>query len=212
LILATRLDIAFPVIKLSRYTSNPSEQHIVAGKRIFRYLSKYIDTGITLSSDNSNELNRYISGYCDSDFAGDIATAKSTTGYVFLLANGPISWKSKLQSIVAQSTTEAEYIAINTAVKEAIYIKQLLSELGHYNQNKFPIYTDNNGALLLAQNPIFHERTKHIAVKYHYIRHQIDNGIIDIIWVPSEKQKADGLTKPLDKNKFESYLSQIGLK
>lgn len=121
----------------------------------------------------------------------------------------PISWKSKLQSIIAQSTTEAEYIAINTASREAIYIIALLKELGFYIQDKFPIYTDNNGALQLGYNPIFHERTKHIAVKYHYIRNLILEGTIDLIYIPTKEQKADGLTKTLDKVKFKEFLKYL---
>ena len=91
-----------------------------------------------------------------------------------------------MQFIIAQSITKAEYIAINAATKEAIFIKSLLEELGFYKQNKFPIYTDNNGALLLANNPIFHKRTKHIAVKYHYIRDLVSKGVIDLIYILSE--------------------------
>src|SRR6202035_2025217 len=98
LALATRADIAYAVIKLSRFTSNPSIEHITAIKRVFRYLRATIDYGITYSKQN----NHYISGFCDSDYAGDISTAKSTSGYVFLLAGGLISWKSKLQSILGQ--------------------------------------------------------------------------------------------------------------
>ncbi len=205
IILGTRLDIAFSVIKLARYASNPSRVHFTAIKRIYRYLKGTINYGITYYKDSSN----FISGYCDADYAGDILSAKSTTGYIILLAGGPISWRSKLQSIIAQSTTEAEYIAINAVTKEAVYIKALLEELGYYKQNKFPIYTDNNGALLLAKNPIFHERTKYIAVKYHYIRELIIKGIIDLNYIPSKDQKADGLIKPLDKAKFNSFLGYI---
>jgi len=153
----------------------------------------------------------YISGYCDADYAGDFTKAKLTTGYIFFLAGGPISWKSKLQSIVAQSTTEAEYISINTASKEAVYIKAFLQELGQYKQAKFPVYTDNNGALLLAKNPVFHERTKHIAVKFHYIRELINKGIIDLYYISTNDQKADGLTKALEKIKFRAFLQQLGL-
>ena len=116
-----------------------------------------------------------------------------------------------MQSIIAQSTTEAEYIAINIAAKEAIYIKSLLLELGYYKQNKLPLYTDNNGALLLAKNPVFHERTKHIAVKYHYIRDLINRGIIDLIYIPTKDQKADGFTKALDKNKFQEFIRMLRL-
>ncbi len=114
-----------------------------------------------------------------------------------------------MQSIIAQSTTEAEYISINTATKEAIYIKQLLEELGHFKQSKFPLYTDNNGALLLAKNPVFHERTKHIAVKYHYIRDLISQGIIDLIYIPTKENKSDGFTKPLEKTKFKEFLAHL---
>jgi len=179
IMLGTRVDIAFAVIKLARYASNPSNIHFTAVKRVFKYLKGTKDYGITYYKNAS----RFISGYCDADYAGDLS-AKSTTGYIILLAGGIISWKSKLQSIIAQSTTEAEYIAINAVIKEAVYIKALLEELGYYYQNKFPIYTDNNGALLLAKNPIFHERTKYIAVKYHYIRDLIIKGIIDLNYIP----------------------------
>lgn len=208
IMLGTRADIAFAVIKLARYASNPSNIHFTAVKRVFKYLKGTKDYGITYYKNAS----RFISGYCDADYAGDLISAKSTTGYIILLAGGIISWKSKLQSIIAQSTTEAEYIAINTIIKEAVYIKALLEELGYYYQNKFPIYTDNNGALLLAKNPIFHERTKHIAVKYHYIRDLIIKGIIDLNYIPSKGQKSDGLTKPLDRAKFKDFLIHIGFK
>ena len=210
LMLGTRLDIAFAVIKLARYASNPSEIHIIALKRILRYLKGSIYYNITYYNNINNNEYKYISGYTDADYAGDLNTAKSTTGFIFYLANGPISWKSKLQTIIAQSTTEAEYIAINAASKEAIYIKTILLELNHYKQDKFPIYSDNNGALQLAKNPVFHERTKHIAVKYHYIRDLINNGTIDLIYINTLNQKADGLTKALEKIKFKRFLEYLG--
>lgn len=192
---------------MSRFASNPSLEHLTTIKRVLRYLKATTNYSITYYNNN----NYYISGYCDSDYAGDLSSAKSTSGYIFILANGPISWKSKLQSIIAQSTTKAEYIAINTATKEAIFIRQLLQELGHYNQAKFPIYTDNNRALLLAKNPVFHEQTKHIAVKYHYIRDLISQGIIDLNYISTKDQKSDGFTKPLKKVKFKEFLVHLGL-
>jgi hypothetical protein len=210
--LGTRPDIAYSVIKLARHASNPSLGHITSAKRVLRYLKATKDYGITYYNIKSNtSSSSYISGYCDSDYAGDIITAKSTLGYIFFIAGGPISWKSKLQSIIAQSTTEAEFIAINSAVKEAVFIKQLMTELDVYNQAKFPIYTDNNGALALAKNPVFHERTKHIAVKYYYIRQLIEKGTVDLVYINTKDQKSDGLTKPLDKTKFKEFLIQIGL-
>ena len=129
--MATRVDIAYTIIKLSRYTINLSEIHIIVIKRILRYLKATINYKITYIINNI--LSNYLIGYLDADYIRDINTAKSTSGYIFFIANGPISWKSKLQTIIAQSTTEAEYMAINAATKEAIYIKSVLEELSHYN-------------------------------------------------------------------------------
>jgi len=176
--LGTRPDVAYSTIKLSRFASNPSKEHIKLALRIIRYLYTTRDIGLLYSSKRD-----VVDGYCDSDYAGDTNSGKSTSGYIFYLANGPISWKSKLQSVIAQSTTEAEFIAINLASKEAIYIIHLLKELGYYKQSIFPLYTDNNGALLLAKNPVFHERTKHINVKYYYIRDLIETQTIDLLYI-----------------------------
>jgi hypothetical protein len=123
LAMATRPDITYATILLARFASNPSIEHINAINNIFKYLSKTKDLGIIYTREDNID---YLSGYCDADYAGDMATTKSTNGYIFYLAKGPIMWKSKLQSIIAQSTTEAEYIAINIASKEAVYIKSLL--------------------------------------------------------------------------------------
>jgi hypothetical protein len=163
---------------------------------------------------SKNNYYYYLQGYCDADYAGDIISSKSTTGYIFYYAGGPIMWKSKLQTIVAQSSTESEYIAINAAAKELVFIRNVISELNSLikAQNKFPLYTDNNGALLLAGNPVYHERTKHISVKFHYIRELLYKGILDLIHVPSKEQKADGLTKPLDINLFKEFINQLNLK
>ncbi|CAL3969519.1 unnamed protein product [Diplocarpon coronariae] len=195
LTLATRPDISYAVIKLARFASNPSENHIIAVKNLLRYLKGTKSLGLIYK----NSPNKYITGYCDADYAGDIGSAKSTTGYSFYL------------SIIAQSTTEAEYMAINSAAKEAVYIKQILLELGFYIQNKLPLYTDNNGALLLAKNPQFYERTKHIAVKYHYIRDLISKGEIDLIYINTLSQKADGFTKLLAKPQFVEFLKQLAI-
>jgi hypothetical protein len=142
LAMATRPDIAYSTILLARYASNPNIEHINAVNNVFKYLSKTKDLGIIYTKEDNIS---YLSGYCDADYAGDIASAKSTNGYIFYLAKGPIMWKSKLQNIIAQSTTEAEYIAINIASKEAVYIKSLLQELGFYKQQKLPLYNVGRG-------------------------------------------------------------------
>jgi hypothetical protein len=198
------------MIKLARFASNLSQDHVQVIKRIFRYLKGTITLGIIYSSANQS---LYLQGYCDADYAGDIASAKSITGYLFILASGLIIWKSKLQFIVVQNSTESEYIAINTAAKELEFIRNILSELKITikTQEKFPLYTDNNRALLLASNPVFHKKTKHIAVRYHYIRQLINNGLLDLIHIAFKDQKADSLTKPLDTGLFNAFVKQLGL-
>jgi hypothetical protein len=128
LMLATRPDISYCVIKLARFASNPSDTHTLALKNLLRYLKGTKKLGLIYTRN----AKRYISGYCDADYAGDIGSAKSTSGFSFYYANCLISWKSKLQNVIAQSTTEAEYMAINSAAKEAVFIKQILTELGYY--------------------------------------------------------------------------------
>jgi hypothetical protein len=143
--LLTRYDIACAVNILARYASNPGPEHITATKRVFRYLNGHLDHDMTYTGDT--KTSPYIKGYTDSDYAGDKEEYKSTTDYIFFLANGPISYSSKIQSITAQSTTEAEYIALSKAAKEATYIKALTTELSFYNQDNIPLYSDNNGAI-----------------------------------------------------------------
>ena len=142
--LGTRPDITFTINLLGRFASNPGPAHITAAKRVFRYLKGHLNLGIKYSKGSNAE---YLKGYADSDYRGDKSEYKSTSGYLFKLANGPISYSSKLQSITAQSSTEAEYIALCNATKEAIFLKGLLEEIGHFNQENVPIYSDNNGAL-----------------------------------------------------------------
>lgn len=205
--LITRPDIIYAVATLERYASNPNSEHILAIKKIFRYLKGTLNYGIKYSKDSKN--SEYLVGFSDSDFAGEKTEYKSTSGYIFYLANGPISYQSKLQSITAQSSTEAEYIALCNATKEAIFLRELLLELGYFKQEKIPIYFDNNGAIQLAKNPIFHGRTKHINIRYHLIRQKLKDNTISIHFIDTNNQKADGLTKPLNRQKFNIFLKQL---
>jgi phosphopantetheinyl transferase (holo-ACP synthase) len=207
--LLTRPDIAYATGVLSRYTSNPSPEHIKAVKRVFRYLNGTRDYTISYNANIANSL--YIKGYTDADYARDKDKYKSTTGFIFNLASGPVSHLAKLQSITAQSTTEAEYIALAIAAKEATYLRALLEELDCFKQFNIPIYTDNNGAIQLAKNPSFHARSKHINVRYHFIRQKLADKTISIHYIPTEEQPADGFTKPLAKVKFNVFLYQIGV-
>jgi len=161
--ICTRPDIAQAVGVVSRFMANPGGEHWSSVKRILRYIKGISDVALCFRG-----LGFVVMGYIDSDFAGDIDKRRSTTGYVFTLAGGAISWLSKLQDVVALSTTEAEYMAATEACKEAIWIQRLMEELGHKKQ-KIVVYCDSQSALHIARNPAFHSRTKHIGLCYHFV-------------------------------------------
>jgi hypothetical protein len=206
--LGTRPDIAFAVSVVSRYASNPSERHKTAVKRIFRYLRGTTNLRLTFKGDLV-----YLTGYTDADWAGDPDTRRSTSGYVFNIGSGAISWSSKRQPTVALSTCEAEYVSQTEAAKEAIWLKTLLDQLNPEDSSPVAtiIYGDNQGAIALAKNPQFHARTKHIDIQHHFIRQKVDEGKIELQYVPTAKQVADGLTKALCKDKFLLFRRALGL-
>lgn len=202
LMLGTRPDIAFAVSCLSRFMSKPTSAHVTAVKRVCRYLKGTQDMELVFRGDLCP-----LSGYTDADWAGDIATRRSTSGYIFNLGSGAISWSSKRQSVVALSSCESEYMGDTQATKEAIWLRRLLA--GFLGQEKEPtatvIYEDNQGAISLAKNPQFHARTKHIDIQHHFVREKQAEGGVDIQYTPTERQIADGLTKALPKDALESF-------
>jgi len=191
----TRPDIAFAVSSLAQHTNNPGPEHWTALKRIFFYLRGTLDYSITFGVTGENiDLN----GYTDASFAEDPATRRSTGAFIFTLNGGPISWSSKRQPTVALSTTEAEYMAMCQAIKEGVWLRQLLTELGHYKGNEtIKIHADNKSAIALGKNPEFHKRSKHIDVQYHYVREQVQSGRVTTPYIPTAQMIADGLTKAL---------------
>ena len=149
-------------------------------------------------------------GYVDADYAGEVDDKRSTTGYVFTLSGGPICWKSTLQSIVAMSTTEAEYMAIAEASKEALWLKGLVKELG-LNQGGVQIHCDSQNAIYLAKNRVYHARTKHIDIRFHKIRELIVTGDIVLEKVHTLENVADMLTKPVTATKFKHCLDLVNV-
>ncbi|GJY11344.1 retrovirus-related pol polyprotein from transposon TNT 1-94 [Tanacetum coccineum] len=157
-------------------------------------------------------VSRYMAkpGYVDSNYVGDLEGSKSTTGYVFTLSGGTVSWVSKLQSVVAMSTTEAEYVAAAQASKEAVWLKMLLEELG-YKQEKITLFCDNQSAMYLARNPTFHSKTKHIRVQYHFVREKVEEGTVDMQKIHTDDNVADYMTKAINCDKFTWCRSSCGL-
>jgi hypothetical protein len=166
LMLSTRPDIAFAVSCLSRFMAKPTSAHMTAVKRVFQYLNGTQDLELVYCGDMQPLM-----GYTDADWAGDLTTQHSTSGYIFNLGSGAISWSSKQQPTVALSSCEAEYMGETQATKEAIWLRQLLGELlGQGEQlTATVIFGDNQGAIALARNPQFHARTKHIDVQHHFV-------------------------------------------
>jgi hypothetical protein len=178
-------------------------------KHIFRYLKGTIDRGITFCR---GEGLKQLKCYCDSDWAGDMVKRRSTSGFVFLLAEGPILWKSSIQRVQAQSSCEAEYIAAAHCAKQAIWLRQLLREIGCDQLKATIIKCDNQGAIRVALNTDgVHERSKHIDLKHHFVRDRVEDGTLILEYVPTELQVADVITKALSRGKFEKGLELLKL-
>ena len=205
--LGTRPDLAFTISTLARFNASPSNSHASAVKRTLRYLRSTRFHGLRYQGSTSQ-----IIGYCDSDWAGDLDTRRSTSGYTFILANAAISWKSRRQPTVALSSTEAEYMAITDAAKEAIWIRRLYAEItGKKKILAQLIYPDNAGAKALAHNPKHHDRTKHIDIRYHYIRECIENSMVTLEYVPTADNTANILTKALPRKLHERHTIGLGV-
>ena len=205
----TRPDIAYAVQALGRHLQSSGQEHWVAGKRVLRYLKGTRDLGITYGGSKSQDQDLCHVGYSDADWAGDPDTSRSTTAYIFMSAGGAVSWMSRLQPTVALSSTEAEYMALCEAVKESIHMRQLYKSLG-YNQNiRSIIYEDNQGCIALSKNHIHHKRTKHINIKYHFVREKVESKEVILEYIPTQYQLADLLTKPLPNNRHSMLRNKV---
>ena len=207
--IATRPDLSSAVGVLSQFMTNPGPQHWQGVKRILRYVKGTLDHGLRFEPTIAEGLNLY--GYTDADWAGDVSTRKSTSGYIFRIGGATVSWKSKRQAIVALSSTEAEYVALCSAAQEVVWLRRLLESIGFTQSAATILNEDNQGAIALSKNPKSHSRTKHIDIKYHYIRGAIEKKEIELAYCPTEKMIADILTKGLPKPKFEELRCLMGV-
>ncbi|KAF8055085.1 Retrovirus-related Pol polyprotein from transposon TNT 1-94 [Scenedesmus sp. PABB004] len=205
--ITVRPDIAFAVSALTRFMSCPTTVHWGVAKGVLRYLAGTTNIGIIYGGiKGSLDLN----GMCDSDYAADLDTRRSTTGYVFTLNGGAITWSSKKQQTVAASTTEAEYMAASAAVKEALWLRKLMSDL-KVNIGAIDILSDNQGAIKLLRNPVSSQRSKHIDVAHHFARERVARGEVTFHYVPTADNIADALTKPLALSKFVACRTGMGM-
>ncbi len=206
IMLGTRPDIAFAVTHLSRHAANPTEEHLNKALYICRYLKGTKDYALVY--DGATGLGLEASS--DSDWGTDPSERRSTTGFFLSLANGAITWTSRFQRTIALSSTEAEYMALSDCSCQVVWIRQLLQEIG-FVLNSITIKSDNLGAIFIAQNPVTERKSKHINIRYHYIREVIKSKLIDLAHTDGVKNSADLLTKNLGIVKFQKFRPNFGL-
>src|SRR5271169_266388 len=203
----TRPDILPAVTVLCRFTRNPGIQHWKSAKLVLRYLKGTMKYGTQFARSSNDNLV----GYVDSNCANDPDTRQSVTGYVLMYANSPIAVKSKRQSSVSTLSIQAEYQALCDAVRETVWLRALLKEIGHGQYGATIIHEDNRGCISITENNRTDPRTKHIDVKYHYTREQVDNKVVAIKHIPTTDMVADALTKPISIPKFTWCREHMGV-
>ena len=204
----TRPDISQAVAVLSRFMANHQQTNWKAAKRVLRYLKGTKTLGLTFGGDISD--GNTLKAYVDADWAGDLTARKSTSGIAITLNGAGITWLSKQQSTVALSTLEAEYIALCSCCQEVTYFRNLVKPISEINQTgPIIVYEDNQGCIAIATNPVHHSRTKHIDVKYHYIRQCVEREVIKLEYLPTNNMIADIFTKPLQGEKFLKFRNAV---
>lgn len=203
----TRPDIVFAVSLISRFMHSPTRHHLGVAKRILRYVRGTMNYGIWYYP----VTNFSLIGFTDSDWAGSLQDRKSTTGYIFNIGCGAICWSSKKQETVALSSAEAEYVAAASTTCQAVWMRRILEDLHQSQSSATELFCDNKASILMAKNPVFHGRTKHIEIKHHFIREAIANGIIELKHCSTIDQVADGFTKALSTEKFLSFRNLLGV-
>jgi hypothetical protein len=203
----TRPDLAYSVGYISRFMEKPTTEHLAAVKRVLRYIAGTLHFGCHYKRKKKAQLV----GYSDSELAGDVDTRKSTTGVVFFLDGNVITWQSQKQRIVALSSCEAEYIAAATASCQGVWLARLLAELKGEEASTFSLKIDNESAIALSRNPVFHDRSKHIDVRFHYIRECVEENRVQLQSIGTVEQLADILTKALGRERFCELRSRLGV-
>jgi hypothetical protein len=208
LMLGSRPDLSFAVNFFSRYQNCFTDEHWSYLKQVLRYVKYSLDFELIYKRDIIKEP---LVGYADADWANDVSDRKSITGYLFEVFGCTVSWISRKQPTVSLSSTEAEYIALCDAAKEAIFLRNVLNELG-VDVESTTIHEDNQACIQIARNPVEHKRLKHVDTKCHFIRDLVEENKIKLKYINTKEQKADILTKALSAHQFTSLCQSIGLK
>ncbi|KAM2946602.1 hypothetical protein COP2_029388 [Malus domestica] len=203
-LIATRPDIMYAACLLSRFMHCPTNKHLGTAKRVLRYVQGTLDFGLEYKKGKGAILM----GFCDNDWSGSEDDMKSTSGYAFTFGSGVFSWSSVKQQCVALSTAEAEYISASEATAQATWLRFVLEDFGEMQTVATPMHCDNTSAIAITKNPIFHQKTKHINRRYHFIKEALQQGVIELLHCPTKEQIADIFTKALAREQF-SYLREL---
>lgn len=203
----TRPDIAHTVRTLSQFLQKPKPQHWHAALRVLRYIKTQSGLELLMSSQKKMQLTYF----CDADWAACPNTIRSVTGYLLKLGDSLISWKSKKQAIISRSSAEAAYRSLACFTAKIVWLTNLFKELNIQIEEEVSVFSNSKAALQIATNPIFHERTKHIEIDCHFIREKIQQCLISTMYIPTQHQQADILTKALGRMQHESLLSKLGV-
>lgn len=203
----TRLDIMNVVCIASIFQSDPRETHDIAVKRIFRYLTGTMDYGLWYPKDDVFRLY----AYTDSDWAGDVDDQKRTKGGAFFLGNKLVSWLSKKQSYTSLSTTEVGYVVVATNYTQILWMKQMLKDIRVSYDEPIFIHYDDIFVIDMSKNPAFHSKSKHISIRYNFLKEKVEEKEVRLIYVPTKEQIVDILTKPFPKYTFEYLRDQLGV-
>jgi histone deacetylase 1/2 len=203
----TRPDLSYAVNKVCQYLHAPTTLHWTAAKRIMRYVKHTVGLGITFMKSSST----LVSAFSDADWAGCVDDRRSTGGFAVYYGPNLISWSAKKQATVSRSSTEAEYKSVANATAEMIWVQSLLAELGVKLTQRPCLWCDNLGATYLSANPVFHARAKHIEIDFHFVRERVLRRQLEIRFISSKDQVADGFTKPLPSRAFEDFKHNLNL-
>jgi histone deacetylase 1/2 len=203
----TRPDLSFVVNKVCQFLSQPTTVHYEAVKRILRYVKGTLSTGLQFQPTTSTMLDVYT----DADWAGCPDDRRSTGGFAVFLGGNLVSWSSRKQPTVSRSSTEAEYKALANGTAEVVWIQSVLTELGVRQSRPPVLWCDNPGATYLSANPIFHARTKHIEIDFHFVREKVASGSLTVRFITSEDQIADMFTKHVTQLTLRKFRSNLNL-